>query len=64
MENTLDGGLLLLYDLAIGLVDTTYTIIKLSCQCIVMDPLYPPGLDENRAVDDVYPASWIYSFPS
>ena len=26
-----------------------------------MDPLYPPGLDENRAVDDLYPASWIFS---
>ena len=26
-----------------------------------MDPLYPPGLDENRAVDDLYPASWICS---
>ena len=24
-----------------------------------MDPLYPPGLDENCAVDDLYPASWI-----
>ena len=26
-----------------------------------MDPLYPPGLDENRAVDDLYTASWICS---
>ena len=26
-----------------------------------MDSLYPPGLDENRAVDDFYPASWICS---
>ena len=26
---------------------------RFSCQ---MDPLYPPGLDENRAVDDLYPA--------
>ena len=26
-----------------------------------MDPLYPPGLDENCAVDDLYPASWICS---
>ena len=26
-----------------------------------MEPLYPPGLDENRAVDDLYPASWICS---
>ena len=24
-----------------------------------MDPLYPPGLDENCAVDDLYAASWI-----
>ena len=26
-----------------------------------MNPLYPPGLDENRAVDDLYTASWICS---
>ena len=27
-----------------------------------MDPLYPPpGLDENRAEDDLYAASWICS---
>ena len=26
-----------------------------------MDPLYPPGLDENRAVDDLYATSWICS---
>ena len=26
-----------------------------------IDPLYPPGLDENRAVDDFYAASWICS---
>ena len=26
-----------------------------------MDPLYPPGLDENRAADDLYTVSWICS---
>ena len=26
-----------------------------------MDPLYPPSLDENRAVDDLYTASWMCS---
>ena len=26
-----------------------------------MDPLYPAGLDENRAIDDLYTASWICS---
>ena len=26
-----------------------------------IDPLYPSGLDENRAVDDLYAASWICS---
>ena len=26
-----------------------------------IDPLYPPGLDENRAVDYLYAASWICS---
>ena len=26
-----------------------------------MDPLYPADLDENRAVDDLYTASWICS---
>ena len=26
-----------------------------------MAPLYPPGLDENSAVANLYPASWICS---
>ena len=26
-----------------------------------MAPLYPPGLDENGAVANLYPASWISS---
>ena len=26
-----------------------------------MNHLYPPGLYENRAVDDLYSASWMYS---
>ena len=28
-----------------------------------MAPLYPPGLDENGAVTNLYPASWICSKP-
>ena len=26
-----------------------------------MEPLFPPGLDENCAVDNLYAASWICS---
>ena len=26
-----------------------------------MDPVYPPGLDENGAVDELYAAFWIFS---
>ena len=38
-----------------GVPDTNYHILR------SMAPLYPPGLDENGAVANLYPASWIFS---
>ena len=40
----------------LGFIDVLSTVHFLS-----MDHLYPPGLEENRAVVDLYPASWICS---
>ena len=38
-----------------GVPDTNYHILR------SMAPLYPPGLDGNGAVANLYPASWICS---
>ena len=42
-------------------VSKTSEAVKRKTFSLSMDPLYPTGLDDNRAVDDLYPASWICS---